>query len=72
MTLDKPELLLVAPTGVAAVNIDGTTLKNHTTAFTYKQLEKVFLNSLGVEVQNYSFASEDFLTAESGKRSSGI
>ena len=47
-------------------------LKNHTTVFTYKQLEKVFLNSLGVEVQNYSFASEDFLTAETGKRSSGM
>ena len=46
-------------------------LKNHTTVFTYKQLEKVFLNSLGVEVQNYSFASENFLTAETGKRSSG-
>ena len=26
MTLDKPKVLLVAPTGVAAVNIDGTTI----------------------------------------------
>ena len=29
VSVDKPKLLLMAPTGVAAVNIDGTTI--HTT-----------------------------------------